>query len=452
MSFEATGTEGAAALRQAASERLAAHRRRRAAERAREEELEAEAQARVARKRMGASKVRDAVAARYQNSVSYREFLAQEAERALQQAQAEAEVAARKAQAVAEAQMQLLAELEQWKEPQPGPREVLLAQQAAEARGELAHAVAEIAVAATSALHLEPRVEFAAAPEDAAGGLRVKLLDEMAARRSAAVEAKPRVTLIERDETEASALDEEIAFRMAPEFEPPAPEPIALNGNVIEFPRQLVAARKARPRLAEGPLREDAAPQPQLRIFEVEPEQISVAPETEGGSAPEWQSLLLGASAVRDAAPVSTLQMAGASQPETAPTSLRVMAGAVDACCIGAAFVGFAAVVVRVSGMGLRGLPLPMLGASAALALGVFYLLYQMLFFSLNEQTPGMRYARIALCTFSDENPSRKAMRRRVWAKLLAACPLGLGLAWTLMDTDSLGWHDRMSRMYPRGY
>src|SRR5947209_7830099 len=145
MSFEATGTDGAAslrdshaaALRQVASERLAAHRRRRAAERAREDELEAEAVARAARKRSGANKVRDAVAARYQNSVSYREFLAQEAERALEQAQAEADVAARKAEAMAEAQMQLLAEIEQWKEADPSPREIALAEHKAHQREEL---------------------------------------------------------------------------------------------------------------------------------------------------------------------------------------------------------------------------------------------------------------------------------------------------------------------------
>jgi len=75
-----------------------------------------------------------------------------------------------------------------------------------------------------------------------------------------------------------------------------------------------------------------------------------------------------------------------------------------------------------------------------------------MLFFSLTGDTPGMRYARIGLCTFGDRNPTRKAMRRRVLATLLAACPLGLGLAWACLDEERLGWHDRMSRMYQRAY
>ena len=79
-------------------------------------------------------------------------------------------------------------------------------------------------------------------------------------------------------------------------------------------------------------------------------------------------------------------------------------------------------------------------------------LLYQALFFSFGDQTPGMRFARIGLCTLSDENPTRAAMRRRIAAQLVAVCPLGLGLVWSLLDDHGLGWHDRISRMYQRAY
>jgi hypothetical protein len=43
-------------------------------------------------------------------------------------------------------------------------------------------------------------------------------------------------------------------------------------------------------------------------------------------------------------------------------------------------------------------------------------------------------------------------MRRRVLAAVLAACPLGLGFVWAWLDDDSLGWHDRISRIYQRTY
>ncbi len=90
--------------------------------------------------------------------------------------------------------------------------------------------------------------------------------------------------------------------------------------------------------------------------------------------------------------------------------------------------------------------------AGSACTLAVLGLLYQLLFFTFSDATPGMRYARIALCTFTDENPTRAAMRRRIFATLLSAFPLGLGLLWAFIDEDTLGWHDRISRMYQRSY
>jgi uncharacterized RDD family membrane protein YckC len=63
-----------------------------------------------------------------------------------------------------------------------------------------------------------------------------------------------------------------------------------------------------------------------------------------------------------------------------------------------------------------------------------------------------MRCARIALCTFDDENPTRGAMRRRILAVLVSACPLGLGLLWAAFDEDRLAWHDRLTRTYQRTY
>jgi hypothetical protein len=63
-----------------------------------------------------------------------------------------------------------------------------------------------------------------------------------------------------------------------------------------------------------------------------------------------------------------------------------------------------------------------------------------------------MRYARIALCTFDDDNPTREQMRKRIPAMLLSALPAGLGLIWAAVDGQNLGWHDRMTRTYQRKY
>jgi uncharacterized RDD family membrane protein YckC len=88
----------------------------------------------------------------------------------------------------------------------------------------------------------------------------------------------------------------------------------------------------------------------------------------------------------------------------------------------------------------------------AAVALFAMWLIYQLLFFSLTDATPGMRYAKIALCTFGDENPTHSALRGRIAALLLSALPLGLGFLWAVFDEDALGWHDRITQTYQRSY
>src|SRR6202034_2006323 len=146
------------------------------------------------------------------------------------------------------------------------------------------------------------------------------------------------------DEAERLALDDEIAFRQSPTFEDVS-APIDIPANLIEFPRQLVASRKARPRLAEGPLREEAdqaAEAAQLRIFEVEATQISTAPVVES-TIPEWSSILLAAQPVSALVEVPEAPFQPIFAPQTAPFSLRAMAAIVDGCIIGAALLAFTA-------------------------------------------------------------------------------------------------------------
>jgi uncharacterized RDD family membrane protein YckC len=128
------------------------------------------------------------------------------------------------------------------------------------------------------------------------------------------------------------------------------------------------------------------------------------------------------------------------------------MAMAVDAACVGAAVIAFTALAAKLCGPSLREIPLPLLGGVVALAVPIFAALYQLLFFCFNEATPGMLYARLGLCTFAETNPTRREVRRRLWATAIAVSPLGLGMLWMALDADRLGWHDRLSRMYPRAY
>ena len=228
-----------------------------------------------------------------------------------------------------------------------------------------------------------------------------------------------------------------------------------LPAKLLEFPRELIATRKARPRLAEGPLREtETAPDgSQLRIFEVEPETISKEVAIHP-TLPEWHSIRLDAKPQEEFhEPEKATQEAYHPLFElplkTAPLGDRLMAGIVDASLVLAAFLLFVLVFVACTAHPPTGKAAV---AGAGIALFGLSVLYQWLFFSYSDATPGMRYAKIALCTFDDDNPTRKAMRSRVGALLLSAMPLGLGFLWSFFDEDHLGWHDRMTRTYQRSY
>lgn len=534
------------ALRQQAAARVAAHRSRReriqggATTAPRTHPADSAAPAPGDKSRIAA-----AVAERYAQAQSYRAFLAAEAERAVQQARAAAEVAARNARVLAEAQQQLMDRLARESAEQARAS----AAQAAEAShsSSILEAPAlwpdlapettpRAATAETSTRASSPSVRrepepAALAPEPAT--LRVVLYEEIppkppvlhAQTRSESAPGRPARygnALEDTWDLEASRLDEEISFRQAPVFEEPAGPPMALPANLIEFPRQLVAARKARPRYAEGPLR-DEQPAPnagsQLRIFEVDPGQIATAadpfwttsfedavPSTE----PQWTSLWLdtpstSTSPASHYAPATGLEQPADSVPGTAPQlypaawSRRGLAAAVDAGIIATATLAFAAGFAALTGHlgaydaarlaqpdapgisllssaaasiacffsgatwtpaallegathSLRGLPvLTGLGALAATG-GALALAYQVLWFTFSDATPGMRFARVGLCTFSDDNPTRRAMRRRIPALLLSTLLFGIGFLWALLDEDGLPWHDLISRMYPRSY
>jgi hypothetical protein len=480
------------------------------------------------------------VAERYAHTPSYRSVLAAEAERAIQQARAAAEVAAMNAQAVVAAQQRLLEafdENERRAVAETGARiaEARYSEYAEEVRGaEIDVRGAEIRVSEQAseavALNLWPEMELEAIPAEpppvraeavrhvktsrrpdshragtgVAGGLTVRLYED-ASSVSHVDLGLPRLApgigranqREERNEAEAMALDEEIAFRQAPVFEEPAGPPVPLPANLIEFPRHLVAPRKARPRYAEGPLREesDAAPMDgQLRIFEVDPAQISTEPATNGEAgdvpAPQWTSIWLDtpAGAAKKVADADAGQMLEPDEsalptletfreiPTLQPASLarRALAGAINGCIVLAGVAAFAAAFVGVADRAITwdadvsklqavrllgasivaqtGLQPAQMGTIFAVTAGFLLLAYSALFFWLSGSTPGMRCARIGLCTFEDENPTRRAVRRRMGAVLLSVCALGFGFAWAALDEDKLTWHDRITRMYLRSY
>ena len=226
-------------------------------------------------------------------------------------------------------------------------------------------------------------------------------------------------------------------------------EPI--YANLIQFPRELIATRKVRPRRAEGPLAATDG-EPQLSIFEVDPEVISTEPmatatnhqEAPVWMRPEWRAIELERQPGEEFHREPELR-ASPMTMELAPVSRRLMAIAVDGALIMAAFLAVAMEAVT----HVKGLPGPRaIEVASAFAVLAFAAAYLTTFFSLTKATPGMWYAGIRLRTFDGLNPTRAERCRRLVALLLSVLPLGLGLAWALFDADHLTWHDRLSGTY----
>jgi uncharacterized RDD family membrane protein YckC len=230
----------------------------------------------------------------------------------------------------------------------------------------------------------------------------------------------------------------------------PVEPDLPIHANLIEFPRELVATRKRRPRRAEGPFAATGA-QRQLNIFEVDPDALSTEPEAVGSTpawpCPEWSSIKL------EAQPMDEPELHDATDSQMvfqlASISRRLTAALVDGALIGGAIAGAAFVAAANIGHPLTAKIAEISVASAFL---LACLLYQALFLALGEATPGMKCAGISLCTFDGQSTTAARSRRRLGALLLSVLPLGLGVAWALFDDDHLCWHDHLSKTYLRQY
>ncbi len=513
------------AWKQEVNQRLAAHRTRRGGP-SESNAPTGEESPRAASKRAADAAAR--VAARYAKAPSYSDVLASEARAAVRAAGAAAD-AARTAHAAAQA---VLAGLESVPEPtlwdQPAAYVQTAAPVAAQAAPPRWQDEAPVAAPAPPPANpwagAQPRWQETL-PAPTPGGRDV--WSEMrlhpsvdASQQSAYTAGTPKASRMDESDLlpysahsqHQQGLDAYDAVGSA------TVEPVQhIPANLIEFPREIVAPRKARPRLAEGAHFDASQESPQLSIFEVDPDQLAppiVLGDTgrESVAPPVWASIELdhhqtdahhdavysqhsfvdhltlqaaqaaeqGRAYVETAPEVrpapaprpayinavqtrydrlaeahsarasQTAQATATAELVIAPLSDRILAAVVDGALVMLAFLAAAVLVIASSNHPPSG----KIGILAGICGYVLFgLLYQFLFFSYAEEgTPGMRYARVALCTFTDDNPTREQMRMRIPAFLVATLPAGLGLLWALVDGDHLALHDRLTRTYQRKY
>ncbi len=216
------------------------------------------------------------VAARFAKAPSYNELLENEARAAVRAAEAVSR-AALQAQAVAES---VLAELQAAKAAQPGWQ---FHEDEEQADHRFASPAAETAYQSAAE---EQEIADAGWEEPAKMAQSYEIRWEPDAPM---LRAEPGISgaLHETPEWHENApATEEGAIEIVEAAQP-------IHANLIEFPREIVATRKVRPRRAEGPF---AQPEigAQLSIFEVDPQTISIDPvaadSMNPAAAPTWMS------------------------------------------------------------------------------------------------------------------------------------------------------------------
>jgi uncharacterized RDD family membrane protein YckC len=390
------------------------------------------------------------VAARYAKAPSYSEMLAEEARAAVRAAEA-ASRAALHAQAAAEsilAGLEAVNEAEDPWEPEASPAAV--SEPTWEPSPAPVESVAPVVQYTAAVQPAAPAVSQA--PERESYGIRWE--PDLPVRPAEpepvhATRGIDRMAASGENWWESSAVEEETAdFAPIEAVEPAQP----LHANLIQFPREIVAPRKAHPRLAEASYDAVAEPQGQLSIFEVDPAAVFAQPamaETMAAApAPAWSDIELDAQPLEE--PAHQVQAAHTATMEAqASLGLRLLSSLVDGTLIGGAFLS----AVAVAAMNLKDLPgLREMEVGSVAALLTIGLLYKVLFFALGTATPGMKYAHISLCTFGGQAPTRAQRCGRLGAMLLSLLPFGLGVVWALFDASHLCWHDRISRTYLRKY
>jgi uncharacterized RDD family membrane protein YckC len=237
---------------------------------------------------------------------------------------------------------------------------------------------------------------------------------------------------------------------------------LPIHANLIEFPRELIATRKVRPRRVEGTHAATAEEQGQLSIFEVDPYSVSTEPEALGAiaevNAATWTGAKWSGIELDEEPPIeytAALPTPAGEEPvnrdaagvelHVAPMNQRIMAAVVDLSLISGAFLTVAFVLSMNMKMLPRVLPLE---TASAIGLVLTALSYLAFFFIVEGASPGMMYARLEILTAAGDKADQAQRFRRMGALLLSMAPIGLGAAMALFDENHLCWHDRLSGTY----
>lgn len=83
-----------------------------------------------------------------------------------------------------------------------------------------------------------------------------------------------------------------------------------------------------------------------------------------------------------------------------------------------------------------------------ALMAGFFTLGYKLMWTLAGVESPGLRWTHLRLLTWDGAEPTREDRLRRLAWGCISLLPAGLGLLWSLVDEETLTWHDHSSKTF----
>jgi uncharacterized RDD family membrane protein YckC len=193
-----------------------------------------------------------------------------------------------------------------------------------------------------------------------------------------------------------------------------------------ELPR-VVPFETIAPDLAEQPLRKTQTAAPRQRHRKVIP----------GQQALEFTH------AARSPKPMDGVIYCDA--PVAVPAH-RAMAAAVDASIVLIALAIFGIIFHLAGGVFVLDAKTGPVFLAAAAGVVMFY---RVLWCLANGDSAGQRWAHLRLVNFDGQRPTRTQRFYRLASALLSLLAAGIGLLWSLVDEETLTWHDHISKTFP---
>jgi uncharacterized RDD family membrane protein YckC len=124
----------------------------------------------------------------------------------------------------------------------------------------------------------------------------------------------------------------------------------------------------------------------------------------------------------------------------------RAMAAAVDASIVLMALAVFGIIFHLAGGVFVLDTKTAPIFLAAAAGVVIFY---RVLWCLANGDSAGQRWTHLRLVNFDGQRPTRTQRFYRLASALLSLLAAGIGLLWSLVDEETLTWHDHISKTFP---